>query len=182
MPELDGCANVPKGVEVMKNLWAPWRMQYILGPKSHGGCVLCAPDHTDEDGERLIVYRSRFVFVMLNRYPYASSHLMVIPYRHVSDITDLTAEESADLMATVQLSCRVLREVSRPQGINVGLNLGEAAGAGIGMHLHMHVVPRWNGDSNFMAVLDDVRVIPEALEETCCRLAPVFKKLAGLSA
>ena len=162
----------------MKNLWAPWRMQYILGPKCRGGCVLCAPEHTDEDEDRLIVYRSRHVFVMLNRYPYASGHLMVIPYRHVSDITDLTVEEAADLMAVVQLSCRVLREVSRPQGLNVGLNLGEAAGAGIGMHMHMHVVPRWNGDSNFMAVLDDVRVIPEALTETCRRLAPVFLKLA----
>jgi len=165
----------------MKNLWAPWRMKYILGPKCHEGCVLCAPSHTDDDAERLIVYRGRHVFVMLNRYPYASGHLMVIPYRHVSDITDLSLEESADLMAVVQLACRVLRKVSRPQGINVGLNLGEAAGAGIGMHMHMHVVPRWNGDSNFMAVLDDVRVIPEALEETCRRLAPVFVELAELS-
>ncbi len=166
----------------MKNLWAPWRMKYILGPKTHGGCVLCAPPHTGEDEDRLIVYRGSHVFVMLNRYPYASGHLMVIPYRHVGDITELSADECAELMATVQLSCRVLREVSRPQGINVGLNLGEAAGAGIGMHLHMHVVPRWSGDSNFMAVLDDVRVIPEALEETCRRLAPVFVKLAERTA
>ena len=166
----------------MKNLWAPWRMQYILGPKCSSGCVLCAPEKPEEDADRLIVYRGRHVFVMLNRYPYASGHLMVIPFRHVSDITDLTVEESAELMAVVQLSCRVLREVSRPQGINVGLNLGEAAGAGIGMHLHMHVVPRWNGDSNFMAVLDDVRVIPEALEDTCRRLAPVFLKLVEPSA
>lgn len=166
----------------MKNLWAPWRMQYILGPKCHDGCVLCAPEDPAEDEERLIVYRSSHVFVMLNRYPYASGHLMVIPYRHVGDITDLTPEEAADLMAVVQLSCRVLRQTSHPQGINVGLNLGEAAGAGIGMHMHMHVVPRWSGDSNFMAVLDDVRVIPEALVETCRRLAPEFVRLAGRSA
>ena len=129
LPGVQCCANVRKGVVAMKNLWAPWRMKYILGPKCHEGCVLCAPSHTDEDAERLIVYRGRHVFVMLNRYPYASGHLMVIPYRHVSDITDLSSEESADLMSVVQLSCRVLREVSRPQGINVGLNLGEAAGA-----------------------------------------------------
>ena len=166
----------------MKNLWAPWRMEYILGPKCHDGCVLCAPENPAEDGERLIVYRGRHVFVMLNRYPYASGHLMVIPYRHVSDITELSAEESADLMAVTQLACRVLRKVSRPQGLNVGLNLGEAAGAGIGMHMHLHVVPRWSGDSNFMAVLDDVRVIPEALAETCRRLAPVFAELATCSA
>ena len=157
-------------------------MQYILGPKCHDGCVLCAPENPAEDEERLIVYRGRHVFVMLNRYPYASGHLMVIPYRHVSDITELSAEESADLMAVTQLACRVLRKVSRPQGLNVGLNLGEAAGAGIGMHMHLHVVPRWSGDSNFMAVLDDVRVIPEALAETCRRLAPVFAELAARSA
>ena len=152
----------------MKNLWAPWRMQYILGPKCRNGCVLCAPEDPALDEERLIVHRSGHVFAMLNRYPYASGHLMVIPYRHVSDITDLSAEESADL--------------SHPQGINVGLNLGEAAGAGIGMHMHMHVVPRWSGDSNFMSVLDDVRVIPEALVETRRRMVPVFARLAGRSA
>lgn len=166
----------------MKDLWAPWRMQYILGPKCRNGCVLCAPEQTDEDEERLIVYRGRHVFVMLNRYPYSSGHLMVIPYRHVSDITDLSPEEGHELMEVVQLSCRALREYCHPQGMNVGLNLGEAAGAGIGMHMHMHIVPRWNGDSNFMAVLDDVRVIPEALEETYRRLVPVFSRLAELSA
>ncbi|WP_294559408.1 HIT domain-containing protein [uncultured Mailhella sp.] len=166
----------------MKNLWAPWRMEYILGPKCHDGCVLCAPESPAEDEKRLIVHRARHVFVMLNRYPYASGHLMVIPYRHVGDITDLTAEEAAELMAVTQLCCRVLRATSHPQGINVGLNLGEAAGAGIGEHLHMHVVPRWSGDSNFIAVMDDVRVVPEALVETRRRLAPVFAALAARSA
>lgn len=166
----------------MKNLWTPWRMQYILSPKAKNGCVLCAPESREKDAEKLIVFRGRYVFVMLNRYPYASGHLMVIPYRHVGDITELSAEESTELMEMVQLSCRVLRQVMHPQGINVGLNLGEAAGAGIGMHMHMHVVPRWNGDSNFIAVLDDVRVIPEALEETRRRLAPVFAKMAEISA
>ncbi len=153
-------------------------MRYILGPKSHGDCVLCAPADPAEDAAHLIVFRSSRVFVMLNRYPYASGHLMVLPYRPVSDLTDLTDEETTALMETVKLSCRVLRETSHPQGLNVGLNLGEAAGAGIGMHMHMHIVPRWSGDSNFMAVMDDVRVIPEALEETRGRLAPVFERLA----
>ncbi|HJD96926.1 HIT domain-containing protein [Mailhella massiliensis] len=165
----------------MKNLWAPWRMQYILGPKPHDGCVLCAPENPAEDEERLIVYRAAHVFVMLNRYPYASGHLMVLPYRHVGDVTDLTAEEASELMEVAQLCCRVLRETCRPQGINVGLNLGAAAGAGLGEHLHMHVVPRWSGDSNFIAVLGDVRVIPEALEETRRRLAPVFAALSACS-
>ena len=166
----------------MKNLWTPWRMRYILGPKYRDGCVLCPPADRAEDEEKLIVYRGRHVFVMLNRFPYASGHLMVLPYRHVGDITELSEEEAAELMEVVRLSCRVLRQELHPQGINVGLNLGEAAGAGIGMHLHMHVVPRWNGDSNFIAVLDDVRIIPEALEDTCRRLAPVFAHLAKQSA
>ena len=162
----------------MKDLWAPWRMEYIMGPKPDR-CVLCVPETADparpeQDEERLVVYRGRFVFVMLNRYPYASGHLMVIPYRHVTDITELTPDESAELMSVTQLACRVLREASHPQGINIGINLGEAAGAGIRDHMHLHVVPRGNGDSSFMAVLDDVRVIPEHLKVTQKRLAPLF--------
>lgn len=159
----------------MKDLWAPWRMEYIMGPKP-GHCVLCVPEQASpqDDEERLVVYRGRRVFVMLNRYPYAAGHLMVIPFRHVTDITELTDEESGELMALTSLACRVLREASHPQGINIGINLGEAAGAGIRDHMHLHVVPRWNGDSSFMAVLDDVRVIPEHLTATWRKLAPLF--------
>lgn len=163
----------------MKDLWAPWRMEYILGPKTQGGCVLCVPrDNAEKDVERLVVYRGREIIVMLNRYPYAAGHLMVIPFRHATDITDLTPEESAEMMSVVQLCCRVLRKACQPQGINVGLNLGEAAGAGIRDHVHMHVVPRWNGDSSFMAVLDDVRIIPEHIQATQARLAPFFAELS----
>ncbi len=170
----------------MKDLWAPWRMEYILGPKPDQ-CVLCVPETVDparpeQDDERLVVYRGRFVFVMLNRYPYAAGHLMVIPYRHVTDITELTPDESAELMSVTQLACRVLREESHPQGINIGINLGEAAGAGIRDHMHLHVVPRWNGDSSFMAVLDDVRVIPEHLKVTQKRLASLFVTLGARAA
>ncbi len=153
-------------------------MEYILGDKPDG-CVLCVPDSRDEDEKRLVVWRGTGMIVMLNRYPYASGHLMVIPRRHAHDVTDLTPEECAEMMATVQLCCRVLREVSRPEGINVGLNLGKAAGAGIRDHVHMHVVPRWNGDSSFVAVLDEVRVIPEHLARTYQRFAPVFAALGG---
>lgn len=165
----------------MKNLWAPWRMDYILGPKPDR-CVLCIPETPDpvcpeQDAERLVVYRGRLVFVMLNRYPYASGHMMIIPYRHVTDITELTPGESAELLSMAQLACRVLREASRPEGINIGINLGEAAGAGIRDHMHLHVVPRWNGDSSFMAVLDDVRVIPEHLRVTRERFASLFASL-----
>ena len=173
-----------EGVRMAKDIWAPWRIEYILGPKS-GDCAFClpemapGPERDAEDRRRLVVWRGRRLFVMLNRYPYAAGHLMIIPLRHVPDITELDAEESAEMMALVQLSCRALRELCRPQGINVGLNLGEAAGAGIREHVHMHVVPRWNGDSSFMAVLDDVRVIPEHLERTRERLYPVFKRLGS---
>ena len=169
-----------------KDMWAPWRIEYILGPKS-GECAFCLPEQAagperdEDDIKRLVVWRGRRLFVMLNRYPYAAGHLMVIPYRHVPDITALDAEESAEMMELVQLCCRALREFCNPQGINVGLNLGEAAGAGIREHVHMHVVPRWNGDSSFMAVLDDVRVIPEHLERTCERLRPVFLRLGSAS-
>lgn len=170
----------------MKDLWAPWRMDYILGPKP-GHCVLCVPETADpsrpeEDEERLVVYRGRRVFAMLNRYPYAAGHLMVIPYRHVTDITDLAPDEAAELMSVAQLACRVLRETSHPEGINIGINLGEAAGAGIRDHMHLHVVPRWTGDSSFMAVLDDVRVIPEHIKVTHKRLTPLFATLGGRAA
>lgn len=169
-----------------KDIWAPWRIEYILGPKS-GGCVFCLPEmepgseRDEDDRRRLVVWRGQKLFVMLNRYPYAAGHLMVIPYRHVADITELDAEESSEMMALVQLCCRALREFCHPQGLNIGLNLGEAAGAGIREHVHMHVVPRWNGDSSFMAVLDDVRVIPERLDSTWERLHPVFERLGEQS-
>lgn len=163
----------------MKNLWAPWRMQYILGPKDKSGCVFCLSESPAQDREALVIYRARYCFVMLNRYPYAAGHLMVIPYRHVGDIEMLLPEDLHELIDVVQLSCRILKKFCHPDGLNVGLNLGEAAGAGIGAHLHVHIVPRWNGDSNFIAVLDDIRVIPEALASTRDRLAPLFNELSG---
>ncbi len=163
----------------MKNLWAPWRMKYILGPKAKGSCVFCLPPSAENDKDLLVVHRASNCFVMLNRYPYAAGHLMVIPYRHVGNIDELSADEAHEIMDIIQLSCKVLERFCHPDGINVGMNLGSAAGAGIGEHLHMHIVPRWNGDSNFIAVLDDIRVVPEALEDTWGRLAPVFRELAG---
>ena len=167
----------------MKQLWAPWRMEYILSEKLTG-CVLCVPKSgesgadPESDKKRLIIHRGESVFVMLNRFPYASGHLMVVPYRHVSDITDLDLAESRELMEMTQLSCKVLRQASDPDGLNLGMNMGQAAGAGIRDHMHMHVVPRWNGDSQFIAVLDEVRVIPEYLEKTWECLYPMFQKLA----
>lgn len=158
----------------MDVLWAPWRMDYILGPKPDE-CVLCVPNHTDEDEERKILARGRLCYVVMNKYPYSNGHLMVAPYRHVSCLTDLTVEERQEVMEYVTRCVSVLKEAMRPQGVNAGLNLGEAAGAGIAAHLHFQLVPRWNGDASFMAVFGETRVIPDHLMATYSRLKPYFE-------
>lgn len=162
----------------MHVLWAPWRITYILGPKP-GSCPLCVPSSPDEDDERLVLYRGPGAFVVMNKYPYNNGHLMVVPYRHVMSLSELTREEAADIMAQLTLVQEVLHEAMHPQGFNVGLNMGEAAGAGIRDHLHFHVVPRWNGDSSFMAVMNETRIIPEHLESTYRNLKPLFARLSA---
>ncbi|MDR2076941.1 MAG: HIT domain-containing protein [Desulfovibrio sp.] len=157
----------------MKHLWCPWRLEYILGPKPEA-CVFCLPAHRAEDEDRLVLHRGVWNFVIMNKFPYNSGHLMVTPFRHVMDIDDLTPEESKELFRLLQTGVRILRACLSPQGVNIGLNLGEAAGAGIREHLHFHLVPRWNGDSSFMAVMDEVRVIPEHLRSTYRILKPLF--------
>lgn len=160
----------------MKQLWAPWRIEYILGPKPDD-CVFCLPDHTHEDMERLILHRGSCCFVVMNKFPYNNGHLLVIPYRHVMELTSLSQEETHELIDLVQTCSGILKQHFHCQGINVGLNLGEAAGAGIREHLHFHLVPRWNGDSSFMAVMDEVRMMPEHLRATYTALLPYFAKL-----
>ncbi len=160
----------------MKQLWCPWRLAYIIGPKPDS-CVFCLPHTEDEDVERLVLFRGTWNFVIMNKFPYNNGHLMVTPFRHVMDICDLTPEESAENFQLLQASASILRKRFSPQGINIGLNLGEAAGAGIREHLHFHLVPRWNGDSSFMAVMDEVRVVPEHLHSTYAALKPLFDEL-----
>ncbi len=162
----------------MNVLWAPWRLEYILGPKP-GECVFCVPEHTAEDEERLILYRGRHNYVIMNKYPYNNAHLMVTPYRHVSCITALEAEELHENADLLNHCVRILQDVFRPHGINAGLNLGEAAGSGIAAHIHYQIVPRWNGDSSFMAVFSETRVIPEHLRSTYQRLRPHFEALGN---
>ncbi len=157
----------------MEVLWAPWRMDYILGPKPDA-CVFCIPESTEEDRERLILARGKHCFVIMNKFPYNSGHLMVSPYRHVSCVTDLDPEEAAEAMRAVQFCVSVMRKAFNPQGVNVGINLGEAAGAGIAAHLHIQLVPRWNGDCSFMAVFSETRVAPELIASTYDRLKPFF--------
>lgn len=161
----------------MDVLWAPWRMQYILGPKPDG-CVFCIPGHTGEDRERLVLARAGLCYVIMNKYPYNSGHLMVCPYRHVSCLTELTPEECSETMAAVQACTAIIKEAFRPHGVNVGLNLGEAAGSGIAAHMHFQLVPRWNGDNSFMAVFGETHVIPELLLETYDRIKPRFSGAA----
>ena len=159
----------------MEVLWAPWRIDYILNPKPDF-CVFCIAEDNEKDQENLILYRAKHCFVIMNKYPYASGHLLVTPYKHVMDLNDLSIEESHDLMDVTRKCVGILKECFKPQGINIGLNLGEAAGAGIKEHLHFHLVPRWNGDSSFMAVCNETRVIPQHLSATYAVLKPYFNR------
>ena len=160
----------------MKNLWTPWRMSYILGEeKAVHGCLFESGMGRSYDKEHLVLYRDNLVTVLLNRFPYANGHLLVAPVRHISDISDLDIEENAALMQMLQRGVTILRKHMKPDGLNVGLNLGEVAGAGIADHLHFHIVPRWDGDHNFMTVLADVRTIPEHIERTFDILLPDFQ-------
>jgi len=160
----------------MKQLWAPWRIEYILSPKPDA-CVFCLPSHKEEDGQRLVLYRGQYSFVIMNKFPYNCGHLMVTPYRHIMNLQELTEGESSELMQLLRQSSTILQESFHCQGQTLGLNIGEAAGAGIREHLHFHIVPRWNGDSSFMAVMDEVRVMPEHLLATYAKLKPHFDAL-----
>lgn len=155
-------------------LWAPWRMAYIGGPRSEG-CLLCDLAREHQDRECLILHRGPRTYVVMNRYPYNNGHLMVVPYRHCADLDQLSAEDSLELMHETQRAARILQRRFGAEGFNVGMNLGRAAGAGIADHIHIHVVPRWVGDTNFMPVLADTKVMPDYLEATYEKLVPLFR-------
>ena len=157
----------------MKQVWAPWRIDYILGPKE-GGCFLCELIAADQDRQHHVLQRGQTCVVVMNRYPYTGGHLMVAPYRHVAEVEHLTTVERTELMDLTSRSVEVLRKVMHPQGFNLGINLGAAAGAGLKDHLHQHIVPRWVGDTNFMPVLGGTTVIPQALDELYDALRPHF--------
>ena len=155
----------------MERIWAPWRIQYIQMEKPEG-CILCEKPGQNNDAQNYILHRGDKNFIILNSYPYNPGHLMVAPYRHVASLEKLTDEERREHFEIVSRSVRVLRQVFNPGGFNIGINLGKTAGAGIEDHFHTHIVPRWQGDTNFMPVLSDVRVLPEALADT-------YQKLRG---
>lgn len=159
----------------MERIWAPWRMSYINNAEPDDGCIFCRAREATDDREKLVLVRRRHSLIMLNRYPYTCGHLMVVPFMHTAELDELNDEASLDLMRGVSQACDLLRQVAHPGGLNIGLNLGKAAGAGVEEHLHIHVVPRWNGDTNFMSVTGGVRVIPEGLLESYDRLAAALK-------
>ena len=149
----------------MQRVFTPWRIEYVRRTEQPG-CIFCDLPEAGDDREALVVHRGERAYIVLNKYPFNNGHFMAVPYRHASSLEELSPEELADLMALVNLGTRALRSCMRPAGFNIGVNIGKAAGAGVQGHVHMHVVPRWGGDANFMAVVADVKLIPQTLAET----------------
>jgi len=158
----------------METLWAPWRIQYIEQPKPQG-CIFCDKPSENLDKENFILYRGDFCFVIMNFYPYNNGHLMVVPFRHTSDISDLTSEERLEMMELLSLCKEALIQTISPHAFNIGMNLGEIAGAGVKDHLHFHIVPRWSGDTNFMPILGHTKVVSEGLTQTWEKLKKHFE-------
>jgi len=160
----------------MKVLWAPWRMEYVSSDSKKGECIFCPGADRSQDEERLILFIGNLSIVLMNRFPYINGHLLIAPLRHVSTLDALLPEEKLDLITRVENSIGVLKEVLRPEGFNIGLNLGKVAGAGVEDHIHLHIVPRWIGDTNYMTVFGEVRVIPEHIQATYRKLVRFFEK------
>jgi ATP adenylyltransferase len=166
----------------MNVIWAPWRMAYIRSSRKPAGCVFCSKVWKRQDASNLLLHRGRYGFVMMNLFPYNSGHLMVVPYGHVKSLEALPANEALDLLGLMNLSLRVLRQEINPEGFNIGINVGRVSGAGIANHVHLHIVPRWNGDTNFMPLFAETRVIPEHLQQTYRKLRTRFRLLAAAQA
>jgi ATP adenylyltransferase len=162
----------------VEHLWSPWRLAYVTGTTGEGSCIFCDAWASGGD-DSLVVFRGRLAFVILNLYPYNNGHLMIVPARHVATLAGLTAEELGEVAELTRRAEMATQEAYQPHGINVGINLGRPAGAGILDHLHVHLVPRWNGDTNFMSVVGNVRVVPEEPLTTLQRLRPIFHRLDG---
>ncbi len=162
-----------------EQLWAPWRLPYIVAAERHGGCIFCDFPAEDASGDEhnLLLYRGETAFIILNAFPYSNGHLMVVPFRHTDALDGYTDTEMLEVMVLQRLAVRLLKKVMNPEAFNGGLNIGRAAGAGITGHLHWHIVPRWNGDTNFMTVVNDVRVVPESLQAVYTRLKAALPEM-----
>ena len=160
----------------MQRLWAPWRMKYILDMDKTDGCIFCEKPKQSQDAENFILCRGKHAYIILNTFPYNNGHLLIVPYRHTAEMAELTDDEKLELMTLTAKSIEALRCQLHPDGFNVGMNLGRAAGAGIDEHIHLHIIPRWNGDTNFMPVVADTKVVAEGLEECFNRLRSAFER------
>lgn len=158
----------------MDHLWSPWRYQYLTSEPKREGCIFCHMAAESDDERNLIVHRGEYNFVVLNRYPYTSGHLMVVPYAHAAQLNAVEEVAAFELMKLAREAETHIREVYNPNGLNIGMNIGESAGAGIAGHIHLHVLPRWSGDSNFMTVVGETRVLPEDLDVTWKKLSTAF--------
>lgn len=163
----------------MDHLWTPWRSTYMQAKKDKGQCIFCEAAAGSNDEETLVVYRGELSFVILNRYPYTSGHVMIAPYVHVSRLTQTSEQTSQEMMLLARKAEDAIEGVYRPDGLNLGMNLGEAAGAGIEQHIHLHVLPRWLGDANFMTSVSQTRIIPESLNDTYAKLRRAFAGPSG---
>jgi ATP adenylyltransferase len=161
---------------IMKQVWSPWRMKYIMNHEPNPECIFCKAHQQIDGPDNLIVARGQFVFAILNRYPYTSGHLMIVPFSHQSSLEQLTCEIRSEIVEMITRAEVVLGEVYRPDGFNIGANIGSAAGAGVAGHVHFHIVPRWAGDTNFMSTLAETRVLPEALDQTFLRIKEAWPK------
>lgn len=159
----------------METLWSPWRMKYITDYENPGKCVFCTAPLLEDGPENLIVHRGKNAYLILNRFPYTSGHAMVVPFEHHPSLEAFIPEIRAEMMEMVNQTVKTMRKIYKPQGFNIGINLGTAAGAGIAEHMHIHIVPRWNGDTNFMSTVGETRVLPEELETTYHKLVQAWK-------
>tara|TARA_B100000700_G_scaffold330905_1_gene459913 strand:- start:103 stop:591 length:489 start_codon:yes stop_codon:yes gene_type:complete len=160
----------------MDRLWAPWRLEYIKGPKEEG-CVFCNRTQSSNDKESLILYRGRFCFVIINLYPYNNGHLMIVPYKHESDLLKVDLKTKMEILTLVDKTIKILTTQFNPNGFNFGANIGKAGGAGIADHIHYHLVPRWNGDTNFMPIISETKILVQSLNEIYDQLKPEFDKI-----
>jgi ATP adenylyltransferase len=160
----------------MEHLWAPWRAAYILGSDKIG-CFLCEKPKDDNDTANFILHRGKSNFIILNSFPYNPGHMLIAPYRHIANLDALTAEEAGEHFQLIKLGLKVLKEVTKPAGFNMGMNLGKVSGAGLDDHIHTHIVPRWQGDTNFMAVTSDTKVVSEGLAATYQKLKDGLRNL-----
>ena len=162
----------------MDYLWTPWRYAYITGEREGQDCIFCGKDKDLDDRKSWIVLRGTYCYICLNAFPYTSGHVMILPYEHLDELQKLSTDAAHEMMDLSQRTETVLRSLYRPDGINLGMNIGSAAGAGVAGHIHMHVLPRWVADANFMTVVGETRVLPESLEVTWERMRKAFQRKA----